>query len=66
MSRIKSVVFDKHERPSRATILTQLGTVKVEWREVCGDSGWFTSGTLDARKLAVPSIQRIERLVNDL
>jgi hypothetical protein len=66
MSRIKTVVFDKHERPSRATVITQLGIVKVEWREVCGDRGWFTSGTLDAKKLAVSSIQKIERLVSDL
>ena len=66
MSRIKSVVFDKHERPSRATIITQLGTVRVEWREVCGNRGWFTSGTLDAKRLAVSSIKKLERLVSDL
>ena len=62
MKRISSIVFDKHEQPKRATIITPLGTIKVEWRDVCGDRSWFTSGNIDARKLAVPVIQRIERL----
>ena len=60
--RIRSIVFDKNERPKRAAIITKLGTIKVEWMDVCGDRSWFTSGNLDARKLAVPVIQRIERL----
>lgn len=62
MARISSIVFDSHERPKRATIITKLGLIKVEWCDVCGDRSWFTSGNLDARKLAVPVIQRIERL----
>ena len=66
MARISSIVFDKHERPRRATILTRLGTVKVEWRDVCGDLCWFTSGNLDAKKLVAPAIQRIERMVEGL
>jgi hypothetical protein len=66
MSRISAIVFDRDEQPRRATILTQLGPVKVEWRDVCGDRCWFTSGNLEAKKLAVPAIQRIERLFSEL
>lgn len=62
MKRISSIVFDKHEHPKRATIITPLGTIKVEWMDVSGDRCWFASGNLDAKKLAVPVIQRIERL----
>ena len=65
MARISSIVFDKNERPKRATIITKLGTIKVEWIDVCGDRSWFTSGNLNARKLAVPAIQRIERMVSE-
>ena len=66
MARISSIVFDRQERPIRATIRTKLGTVKVEWRDVCGDLSWFTSGHLDAKKLVFPAIQRIERMVERL
>ena len=66
MSRISSIVFDKHEQPRSATIITSLGTVKVHWMKVCGERGWFTSGILDAKKLAVPALQRIERLSQQL
>jgi len=62
MKRISSIVFDKHERLKRATIITPLGTIKVEWRDVAGDRYWSSSGELAARLLAVPVIQRIERL----
>lgn len=62
MARISSIAFDKREQPRRDTILTKLGTVMVEWREVSGDRCWFNTGNLPARKLAVPVIQRIERL----
>ena len=66
MSRISSIVFTKNEQLKRATIVTHLGPVKVEWMELCSDRCWFTSGTLDAKKLAVPAIQRIERLSQKL
>lgn len=66
MSRISSIVFDKHERPLRATIRTRLGAVKVVWTEVCGERAWLTSGVLDAKKLAVPAIERIERMCAQL
>lgn len=64
MSRISSIVFDKQERPARATIRTRLGLVKVQWLHLAGgDRCWFTSGILEAKKLAAPTIQRIERMV---
>lgn len=66
MARISSIVFDRNEKPKRATIITKLGTVKVEWRDVCGDLCWFTSGNLNAKKLVAPAIQRIERMVQQL
>lgn len=62
MKRISSIFFDKHEHPKRATILTNQGTVKVFWVDDYGDRNWFTAGNLNAKKLAVPVIQRIERL----
>ena len=66
MARISSIVFDRNEKPKRATILTKLGSVKVEWRDVSGDLCWFTSGNLNAKKLVAPAIQRIERMVQEL
>jgi hypothetical protein len=66
MARISSIVFDRDERLVRATIRTRLGTVKVEWRDVCGDRCWFTTGNLDAKKFAAPAINRIERMVERL
>jgi len=66
MARISSIVFDRNEKPKRATLITKLGTVKVEWRDVCGDLCWFTSGNLNAKKLVAPAIQRIERMVQEL
>ena len=66
MKRISSIVFDKHEQLKRATIITPLGTIKVEWRDVAGDRYWTSSGDLAARLLAVPVIQRIERMVSTL
>jgi hypothetical protein len=62
MARISSIVFDRQERPRRATIRTRLGTVRVEWWDVRGDRCWMTRGFLDAKKLAVPAIERVERM----
>lgn len=58
MARISSIKFDKHELPKRATIITPLDTIKVEWK----NGYWISSGDLAAKQLAVPVIQRIERL----
>ena len=65
-TRIVSITFDRNELPVRATLRTRLGPVKVVWRDVCGDRCWFTSGVLDAKKLAVPAIEHIERMVSQL
>jgi hypothetical protein len=65
-TRIKSVTFDRHGRPLKAVILTPHGTVQVRWRDVCGGWCWFTSGILDARKLAGPAIERIGRMAESL
>ncbi len=66
MSRISSIVFDRNERPTRATIRTRSGLVKVQWTEICGDWVWQTAGILDAKKLAAPAIARIERITETL
>ena len=60
-ARIHSITFDKRERPKFAVVLTARGIVEVEWKCVAGDWCWFTSGTGDAKKLAVPAIERLER-----
>ena len=63
--RICSIVFDKNELPRRATVITKLGTIKVEWMNGSGNRSWVRSGNLHARKLAGPAIQRIERMVSE-
>ena len=60
-AHIHSITFDKRERPKNAVIVTPRGIVDVEWKCVAGDWCWFTGGTGDAKKLAVPAIERIER-----
>jgi len=62
-ARLSSIVFDKQERPLRATIVTSTGTVKVGWSDVCGNWCWMTSGTLEAKKLVISTIQRIEKMI---
>ena len=60
-THIHSITFDKRERPKNAVVITPRGIVHVEWMCAAGDWCWFTSGTGDAKKLAVPAIKRIER-----
>lgn len=59
---IKSISFDSQEQPRGATLKTSCGTVTVEWLVVAGDRCWFSSGTGDAKREAVPAIERIERM----
>ncbi len=59
-ARVHSVTFDKRERPKHAVILTPHGIVDVEWRCAGSDWCWFSSGTSEAKRLAVPAIKRIE------
>lgn len=65
-SRIRSIRFDRDERPTRATVWTKYGIVKAEWIEVAGDRCWFTSGTGDAKREAVPALERIELMCQSL
>ena len=60
-AHVHSITFDKRERPKNAVVITPRGIVQVEWMCAAGDWCWFTSGTGDAKKLAVPAIKRIER-----
>jgi hypothetical protein len=60
--RIRSLHFDRHERPARAVIIARHGIVRVEWLEVAGDRCWFASGTGDAKREAVPAIEHIEAM----
>ena len=62
-ARIQSVAFDRSERPATAIIMTDKGLVEVEWRDVGGNWCWFTAGTMDAKKAAVPAIERLERML---
>jgi hypothetical protein len=64
--RIRSLHFDRHERPARAVIVTLHGLVHMEWLEVAGDRCWFSSGTGDAKREAVPAIEHIEAMCQAL
>lgn len=64
MARIESIVLDPLEQPKQATIVTHLGPIKVEWHQVCGDMFWVAYGSESAKKLAVPAIERIERMIS--
>ena len=61
-TRLSSLIFDRHERPSRATIRTPHGTVRVVWRDVASDRCWFTTGSTEAKTAALPAITRAEAL----
>ena len=64
--RIRVIHFDCQRRPARATVVTRHGLVKVEWLEVAGDRCWFSSGTGDAKREAVPAIEHIEAMCESL
>ena len=63
---IRSVRFDREERSLHATVWTKNGIVRVEWMDVSGDRCWFNSGTGDAKREAVPAIERIEQMCQSL
>jgi len=57
------VLLDQIEPRLRATMpYTHHGLVRVEWLEVAGDRCWFSSGTGDAKREAVPAIEHIEAM----
>ena len=64
--RIRSLAFDRHERPASAVVVTRHGIVRVEWLEVAGDRCWFSSGTGDAKREAAMAIERIERMCESM
>ena len=64
--RVRVIHLDRQERPSRATVVTRHGLVKVEWLEVAGDRCWFSSGTGEDKREAVPAIKRIEAMCESL
>jgi len=43
-------------------VVTHHGLVRVEWLEVAGNRCWFSSGTGDAKREAVPAIEHIEQM----
>ena len=57
--RIRSIHLNKWERPLRASVWTKFGLVKVVWKDVAGERCWFSSGTGDAKREAVPAIEHI-------
>jgi hypothetical protein len=59
---IRSIHFDRAQRPKRATISTNHGPVRVVWKDVAGDRCWFSSGTGDAKREAVPAIRHLEQM----
>ena len=65
-ARIRNILFDAHENPEHATVKTTHGLVRVEWLDVAGDRCWFSSGTGDAKREAVPVIERIEQMCESL
>ena len=46
----------------RATVRTKYGSVKVVWKDVAEGRCWFSSGTGDAKREAVPAIEQIEQM----
>jgi len=48
--------------PARAVVVTSQRLVRIEWFDVAGDWCWFSSGTWDAKREAVPAIKHIEKM----
>lgn len=65
-TRITLIAFDSKERIKQAIILTSAGTVTVTWVNRDHDPKWFSSGPVEARRLAMEAIQKIERLAAQL
>jgi len=60
--RIRSIHLNRWEQPVRATIWTKYGIVRVVWKDVAGNRCWFSSGTGDAKRDAIPAIEHIEQM----
>ena len=64
--RIRSIHLNRWERPLRATIWTKYGIVKVVWQDLHGESCWFSSGRLEAKREAVPAIEHVEQMCQSM
>ena len=62
LADIRSLHLDRHERPVGAVVVTRHGLVRVEWLDVAGDRCWFSRGSGDAKREAVPAIEHIEAM----
>ena len=60
--RIRSIHLNRWERSVRATIWTKHGIVRAVWKDVSGNRCWFSSGTGDAKREAIPAIPAIEHI----
>jgi len=60
--RIRSVHLSRWERTRRVTVWMKYGMVKVVLKDVAGNRCWFSSGTGDAKREAVPAIEHIEQM----
>jgi len=60
--RIRAIHLNRWERPLRATVWTRFGLVKIAWRDLHGETCWFSSGRLEAKREAVLVIERIEQM----
>ena len=59
---IRSIGFDRKERPVRASVHTKFGIVHVHWRTFGRKRIWFVSGSLDAQYDAALVIEYINML----
>jgi len=60
--RIRAIHLNRWERLLRATVWTRFGLVKIAWRDLHGETCWFSSGRLEAKREAVLAIERIEQM----
>jgi hypothetical protein len=64
--RIRSIHLNWWERPKRAVIWTKYGMVRVVWRNVAGESRWFSTGKPKAKEEALPAIEHIEQMCQSM
>jgi len=62
VNSIRIIHLNRWEHPLRASIWTNHGTVEVVWQDVAGDRCWFSSGTGDAKREALPAIEHVEQM----
>ncbi len=65
-TRLKTLTRDQRQQPLRATIATPFGRVRIVWQSLHGQRCWFNLGPLEGKCLALPLIQHLERLIEQL